>query len=83
LLQLPQARRQLRQLIKTHNPAATAIIEAIKALADNPYPRGSKKLVGRREWRIRVADYRILYLIEAHSRTVTIAAIAHRREVYK
>lgn len=33
-------------------------------------------------WRIRSGDYRIVYEIDEASRTVTIWAIRHRREVY-
>jgi len=54
---------------------------AIDRLADNPRPPGSRKLVGfQNEWRIRIADYRVLYVIDYRARQVVIARIAHRRE---
>ena len=56
----------------------------ILALADNPRPPGCKKLTGYRDqWRIRVGDWRIVYVIDDGSRVVTIMRVAHRREVYE
>jgi mRNA interferase RelE/StbE len=51
-------------------------------LQDNPRPRGVRKLSGREEYRLRVGDYRILYLIDDRNRVVTILAVGHRQEVY-
>ena len=76
-------RRQLTQLQKTHNPNAKHIIAAIRSLAESPRPPGSQKLSSRPERRVRVGDYRIIYLVDDARHTVTISAIAHRREVYR
>jgi len=54
----------------------------ILALEDNPRPRGIKKLSGREEYRLRVGDYRILYIIDDKRHIITILAVGHRREVY-
>ncbi len=54
----------------------------ILPLEENPRPRGVKKLSGRDEYRLRVGDYRILYVIDDENHTVTIVAVGHRREVY-
>ena len=54
----------------------------ILSLEDNPRPRGIKKLRGRQEYRLRVGDYRILYVIDDRKHTVIILAVGHRREVY-
>ena len=54
----------------------------ILTLEDNPRPRGIKKLSGREEYRLRVGDYRVLYLVDDRNRIVTIVTIGHRREVY-
>ena len=55
----------------------------IKGRATTPRPTGSEKLSGEEKYRIRQGDYRILYLIEDASLTVTIVKIGHRREVYR
>lgn len=59
------------------------VIEQIKTLSDDPRPNGCKKLSGDEKYRIRVGDYRILYLIEEKIITVFVVKIAHRKEVYR
>jgi len=55
----------------------------LEHLASTPRPVGCKKLKGGdKEWRIRVGDYRIVYVIDDSARTVDVTRIAHRREVY-
>lgn len=53
----------------------------IGGLATTPRPGGSEKLSGEEKYRIRQGDYRILYLIEDASSTITIVKVGHRREV--
>ena len=61
----------------------TRIDRRILALADNPRPAGCKKLKGYKDqWRIRIGDYRVIYIIDNPSKTVTVTHVAHRREVY-
>jgi mRNA interferase RelE/StbE len=56
----------------------------IMALAENPRPLGCKKLKGRKDqWRIRVGDHRVVYRIDESAKLVSIARVAHRREVYE
>lgn len=47
--------------------------------------RGEKKLEGKKEeiWRIRVGDYRIIYLIEDTIKIVEIRKIGHRKDIYE
>ncbi|MDT8424011.1 MAG: type II toxin-antitoxin system RelE/ParE family toxin [Desulfuromonadales bacterium] len=59
------------------------IITAIRSLADEPHPAGSKKLSGRDAWRIRVGTYRIIYEIQHDRLLVVVVSIGHRREVYR
>jgi mRNA interferase RelE/StbE len=77
----PRARKSLRQL----DPAARKIIaEAIDSLAVQPHPPGVQTLKGHRPWvRTRVGDYRIIYLVDDLTGTITVAEIGHRREVYR
>ncbi len=49
---------------------------------DNPRSR-RKPLVGRDEWRYRVADYRLLCKIQDDVLLVMGVKVAHRREVYR
>jgi mRNA interferase RelE/StbE len=55
----------------------------ILALGENPRPAGCKKLKGHKDqWRIRVGDWRVLYLIDDAAKLVSVTRIAHRREIY-
>lgn len=56
----------------------------IIALAENPRPPGCKKLKGYKvQWRIRVGDWRVVYLIDDAAKHISITRVAHRREVYE
>lgn len=67
-------------------PAAVVkkLSPAIDGLSINPRPKGCIKLQSQKEntWRIRVGDYRIVYLIEDIVKIVEIRRVAHRRQVY-
>ena len=52
-----------KTLEKINAPFYSKIKNAILKLAENPRPEGYKKLKGREGYRIRVADYRIIYEI--------------------
>ncbi|MGH9500276.1 MAG: type II toxin-antitoxin system RelE family toxin [Terriglobales bacterium] len=55
----------------------------ILALVENPRPSGCKKLKGYKDhWRIRVGDWRVVYIIDDSARRVSVTRVAHRREVY-
>ena len=61
-----------------------AIVDRIRALADDPRPRGSEKLSGSgRRYRVRQGDWRIVYEVRDADRTVVVVKVAHRRDVYK
>jgi mRNA interferase RelE/StbE len=62
----------------------TRIDRRILALGDNPRPAGCKKLKGYKDqWRIRIGDYRVVYVIDNTTKTVTVTHVAHRSEVYE
>jgi len=81
ILLRPAAIRDLKAL----PPEPRSRIEkAIDRLGDEPRPRGARKLVGvADEWRLRVGDYRVLYLVNDAQRQVVVARIAHRRDAYR
>jgi len=62
----------------------TRIDRKILALAGNPRPAGCKKLKGfKDQWRVRVGDWRVLYIIDDAAKRVGVTRIAHRREAYE
>ena len=77
---LPRAQRELGAL-PTEN--YQRLREAIFALADEPRPQSSRKLTGRKGWRLRIGDYRMLYDIDDTKQTITIVHVGHRRDVYR
>lgn len=76
------AARELRKLDK---PVARRIAVAVSALSDDPRPSGVKALAGQPPgvMRIRVGDYRVVYVVEDAHVLVTVVRVAHRREVYR
>jgi mRNA interferase RelE/StbE len=61
------------------------IIHASEKLSVNPRPSGCKKLKGNKEeiWRIRVGEYRIVYIVEDSVHIVEIRKVRHRKDVYR
>lgn len=76
---LRPAQKELGRVAREDRPR---IISAIHALAGEPRPQGSRKLVGRPAWRIRIGPYRVIYEIHDNRLLVLVVAVGHRREVY-
>ncbi len=77
----PSAGKELDTL---DNAVFARIDRKILMLAENPRPPGCKKLIGYKDqWRIRVGDWRVLYMIEDDAKRVSVTRVAHRREVYE
>lgn len=69
---------------KIHPDSAGRIREAIAALADDPYPRESRKLSGAEGYRLQVGrDYRVLYLVDDEEQTVTVTRVGTREGIYE
>jgi mRNA interferase RelE/StbE len=77
----PRARRSLRQLDPSIRKAVAQIIDT---LATDPRPAGCLPLTGHRPYlRVRSGDYRVIYAVDDRARVVTVAAVGHRREIYR
>ncbi len=77
----PAAQRQFARL-----PAniRKAIGSELEGLALDPRPHGCRTMVGStNSYRIRVADYRVIYEIDDTARAVRVTVIGHRGEVYR
>ena len=73
----------LRALRKLDRQIAERIKAATEALRDDPRPPGAKMLTGSHGlWRIRIGDYRVVYMVDDQRRIVRVAAAGHRRDVY-
>ena len=80
--QITIRKKAIKILEDISEPYYSKIKKAIYSLADNPRPPGSKKLKGRHGYRIRVADYRIIYEIFDDELIIDIIALGHRKDVY-
>jgi mRNA interferase RelE/StbE len=72
-----------KELDSIDDPLFERIDRKILALAGDPRPVGSKKLKGFKDsWRIRIGDWRVVYVVDDAAKLVTVTRVAHRREVY-
>jgi mRNA interferase RelE/StbE len=78
------SRRVEREIAGLPQGVRDRVVQAIRKLAHDPRPPGTRKMVGemRGAWRIRVGDYRVIYDVDDDERLVIILAALHRREVY-
>ena len=77
----PSARKVLEAL---PDRVLERVIHKLDGLAQVPRPAGCKKLIGYADqWRVRVGDWRVVYIIDDAATVVSVTRIAHRREVYE
>lgn len=77
------ARSAIRELEALPEASGIRVARSVRALADDPRPRGCKKLRGYRDlWRIRIGNYRVIYLIADTIRLVRIERVADRKDAY-
>jgi mRNA interferase RelE/StbE len=76
----PSARKELESL---SDSVLARVVRKVESLANDPRPAGCKKLKGYTDqWRVRLGDWRVVYIIDDAARLVSVTRIAHRREVY-
>jgi mRNA interferase RelE/StbE len=73
----------IKSLNKIDEPYYSKIKTAILKLANNPRPVGYKQLKGREGFRIRVANYRIIYDIFDDVLQVNVIDLGHRKDIYE
>jgi mRNA interferase RelE/StbE len=77
----PAARRQLASLPLNVRPRVS---EAIDRLGQDPRPTGVTAMAGEAgRLRLRVGNYRVVYLVDDDARRVTIERVGHRGDVYR
>ncbi len=77
----PSARKELEALSGT---LLGRVVNRIESLRETPRPAGCKKLKGYKDqWRIRIGDWRVVYIIDDAAKIVRVTRIAHRSEVYE
>jgi len=77
---LPSAEKDIRSIPKE---IAQKVFDLFLKLEVNPRMHGSKKLRGDMGYRVKVADYRVVYTVEDIVRIVRVVRVRHRKEVYR
>ena len=73
-----------KELARLPTSIQRRVVEKATILGSTPRPAGAVKLEGGEGlWRIRIGDYRVVYLIDDKNRVVEVRIVAHRREVYR
>ncbi len=77
----PAAKRQIKKLVKQ---TQELIIQRLEQLAVNPRPPGVLKMEGEENlYRVRVADYRIIYELQDRVLLIVVVKVGHRGDVYR
>ncbi len=73
-----------RFLKKAEKRLHDRMVEKLNKLAVEPFPPDAKRVVGRAEkvFRVRVGDYRILYVVYFEERKILVADIDKRSRIY-
>jgi len=71
-------------LAKAAPELAVRLLEHIRALRQEPFPHGCKRVMGGPEklYRIRIGDYRVLYDVDHEQRMIGIVRIEKRSHAY-
>ncbi len=73
-----------KQIRKLRREDQVRVLQAIRPLATDPTPPGSRRVRGYDDvFRIRVGTYRILYHVARRRVLIIILKIGHRREIYR
>ena len=73
----------MKSLVKINEPHYSALKKQLYDLADNPRPIGYRKLKGRKGYRIRVGNYRIIYDIFDSKLIIVVIELGHRKDIYE
>jgi mRNA interferase RelE/StbE len=73
-----------KQLSKLAEEDQLRVARAVVVLADEPRPRGARKLSGYDDvFRIRVGHFRVLYSVSDARVVILVLKIGHRKDVYR
>jgi len=73
----------IKELAKLPSNEALKIAKELRNLIKNPRPVGCKKLIGYKNlYRLRIGNYRVIYLIDDEIQVIEITKIGNRKEIY-
>ncbi len=77
-------RRAEKELLSAPSMVQERLKEVLEKLKQDPYPAGSKKLLGKFDcFRVRAGTYRILYDVLPKDKNIVILKIDPRKDVYR
>ena len=82
-MKLQITRKAEKELDKLPGSVAKNIAKQLFSLSKTPFPANSKKLQGQDNYRLRVGSFRVIYCVEAKTKTVTILRVADRNTIYR
>ncbi len=74
-----RSRRVRREMDALREPDRRRVLACLRALADQPRPAGCEKLYDD-VYRVRVGDWRIIYLVDENTRRVEVGGVRRRSE---
>ena len=84
MYQIEFSKQSIRALRRMPANVAMLIRSKIESVSQDPYnAQGVKKLTDRPGYRLRVGDWRVLYLLENQRLLVLVTDIAPRGEIYR
>ncbi|MEI9913565.1 MAG: type II toxin-antitoxin system RelE/ParE family toxin [Candidatus Saccharibacteria bacterium] len=72
-----------KQLKNIDKKQVDRILVKIYLLSKNPFPKGVGHLTGRKAYRIRIGDYRVIYEVHNKQLLIQVIRVGHRRDVYR
>jgi mRNA interferase RelE/StbE len=82
MYQIRIGRRVRKEMARLPRQDQARILAAIKALAGDPRPAGCRPVKGARQgaYRVRVGDYRVIYVVWKDEQVIIVARVARRSE---
>jgi len=72
--------KAVAELDKLEAIISRRIVKKVRELSPDPYTKDVRKLKGKMGFRLRVGDYRIIFLIDKN--IINILKVGHRRNIY-
>lgn len=83
MYQIEFSKQSIRALRRMPANTAALIRSKLNAVAQDPFAaQGVKKLTGRDGYRLRVGDWRVLYLLDGGRLRVLVTEIGPRGDIY-
>ena len=70
-----------REIEKLEPIIARRIVKKIDELSENPYSKDIMKLKGEESFRLRIGDYRVIFVIDKDR--ILILKVGHRKNIYE